>query len=94
MRGFFVTMPPEHDLLTDPFNSVYAVNCQVDGTTLHCGAIYVEPRNPFQVIRLSDNHASLDVQLPEELVDQPTLRKGWNVKLQITQPHEQVQHSL
>lgn len=85
---------PEHELLTDAFNSIYAVNCRVEGTTLHCGALYVEPRNPFQVIRLSDNHASLDVSLPDELVDQPTLKKGWNINLQIITTHEQVQHSL
>lgn len=84
---------PEHDLLTDPFNSVYAVNCRVEGTTLHCGALYVEPRNPFKLIRLADSRASVDVELPEDLIDQPTLRKGWEVKLKIAS-HEQVQHSV
>lgn len=85
---------PEHDLLTDPFNSIYAVNCKVEGTTLHCGAIYVEPRNPFHLIRLSDKSASLDVTLPEELVNQPTLCKGWDIELPIKQAHEQVQHPV
>ena len=85
---------PEHAMLQDPFKTVYAINCHVEDTTLHCGALYVEPRNPFQVIRLSDNSASLDVVLPEELVDQPTLRKGWDVELTITATHDKVQHSL
>lgn len=80
---------PEHELLTDAFNSIYAVNCRVEGTTLHCGALYVEPRNPFQVIRLSDNHASLDVELPPELVDQPDGIRAWNLELNI-KTHEQI----
>jgi hypothetical protein len=84
----------KHELLIDPFKTIYAVNCKVEGTTLHCGAIYVEPRNPFQVIRLSDNSASLDLTLPEELIDQPTLRKGWDITLPIKQTHEQIQRSV
>lgn len=87
-------MPPEHDLLTDPFQSVYAVNCRIEGDTLHCGALYVEPQNPFQLIRLSDNSASLDVELPDDLVNQSSLKKGWDVKLHIASIHEQVQHSV
>lgn len=87
-------MAPEHDLLIDPFQSVYAVDCRIEGDTLHCGALYVEPRNPFQLIRLADNVASVDVSLPPELVDQPTLQKGWNVKLSIVNAHEQVQRSV
>ena len=81
---------PEHDLLTDPFQSVYAVNCRVEGTTLHCGALYVEPRNPFQLIRLADNRASVDVQLPEDLIDQPTAQYGWDLQLPIKGSYEQV----
>lgn len=85
---------PEHELLKDPFGAIYAVNCKVEGTTLHCGAIYVEPQNPFELIRLSDNSASLDVTLPAELVNQPTLKKGWDIQLPINAIHEQVQHPV
>lgn len=85
---------PEHELLIDPFRTVYAVDCRVEGATLHCGALYVEPQNPFQDIRLSDNRASVDVRLPQDLVDQPTLRKGWDVSLPIIKHHEQVQRSV
>jgi hypothetical protein len=62
----------QHDLLVNPFKTIFAVNCRVEGTTLHCGALYVDPRNPFHIIRLADNSATLDVSLPEELIDQPT----------------------
>lgn len=85
---------PEHDLLIDPFKTIYAVNCRVEGATLHCGALLVEPQNPFKIIRLADTSATLDVTLPDELVDQPTLRKGWDVTLPILNPDEQVQRPL
>lgn len=77
-----------HELLQDPFNSIYAVNCRVEGDALHCGALYVEPGNPFPVIRLSDSHVSLEVKLPDELINQPTMRKGWNVQLRLSPDHE------
>lgn len=78
----------QHDLLIDPFRTVYAVNCKVEGTTLHCGALYVEPQNPFQLIRLADNAAKIDVSLPDELLNQPTPTTGWAVQLPIQAIHE------
>ena len=85
---------PEHELLIDPFHCVYAVNCKVEDATLHCGALYVEAGHRHQLIRLSDKSARLDVQLPDELLDQPTPKRGWNVDLPIVTNHEQVQHPL
>jgi hypothetical protein len=29
----------QHDLLVNPFKTIFAVNCRVEGTTLHCGAL-------------------------------------------------------
>lgn len=74
---------PEHDLLRDPFNSIYAVNCRIEDTTLHCGALYVEPQNPFQLIRLADSTVTLDVELPEESMNQATPLCAWAVTLPI-----------
>lgn len=77
-----------HDILIDPANTVFAVNCRVEDSTLHCGALYLEPLNPFKLIRLSHAGASLDVQLPEELLNQPTPTRVWSITLPIT--NEQV----
>lgn len=74
---------PEHELLIDPFRSVYAVNCRVDGAFLQCGALYVEPQNPFKRIRLAYGDASIDVELPPELTNQPLPYKAWQVALPI-----------
>ena len=82
-RGFFVTMPTsvEHELLVDPFRSVYAVNCRVEGSTLYCGALYVEPQHPFRLIRLAYGDASIEVELPAELINQSVPSRAWQVAL-------------
>lgn len=71
------------DLLVDPAHTVYAVNCRVEGAALHCGALYVEPQIPFQLIRLTHKSASIDIELPEELRDLPTPARAWEVALRI-----------
>lgn len=71
-----------HDLLVEPEESlVYAVNCRVEGSTLHCGALYIEPLVQSQSIRLAYGVASMEVELPEELINQPAPYKGWNIEL-------------
>lgn len=78
-----------HDLLVEPEQSiVYAVNCRVEGSTLHCGALYIEPLVQSQSIRLAYGSASMEVELPSELVDQPTAYCGWQIALPVR--HEQV----
>jgi hypothetical protein len=70
-----------HDLLLNPINTVYAVNCRVEGSTLNCGALYLEPLIPSQHIRLAYNDASLDVELPLELLNLPDATRAWEVDL-------------
>lgn len=80
-----------HEVLIDPFNTVFAVNCQVEGAALHCGALYLEPLVQGKLIRLSYGSASLNIELPPELVGQPTPQVAWNISLplqdeQVRQP--------
>lgn len=71
-----------HDLLVEPEESlVYAVNCRVEGSTLHCGALYIEPHVQKQSIRLAYGAASMEVELPEELINQPAPCRAWQVAL-------------
>lgn len=84
----------QHDLLLDPINTVFAVNCRVEGSTLHCGALYLEPLIQSQVITLirsADNSATVQVELPPELVNQPSPYRAWEVELPIR--NEQVRES-
>ena len=59
-----------YDLLIDPFNTVFAVDCELQGDSLHCAALYVSPQVPFEFIRLAGNGAMIDVQLPESARNQ------------------------
>ena len=71
-----------HDLLVEPETScVYAVNCRVEDSTLHCGALYLEPQIPDQLIRLAYGDARFEVELPTELINQPDPYRGWQVAL-------------
>lgn len=72
------------DLLVDPANTVYAINCESKDTEeLSVGALYVSPNNPFAVIRLADRTARFDVELPPELVNSDQFVAVWNIKLPI-----------
>lgn len=69
------------DVLKNPFNTIYAVNCIKKEETLYCGALYLEARQRHEIIRLSDNAATIDVRLPAELLDQPEAQRAWDVEL-------------
>jgi hypothetical protein len=73
----------QHDILIDPINTVFAVNCAVEGSTLHCGALYLEPLVQSQFIRLAYDGATVEIELPPELVNQPTPFRAWQVALPI-----------
>jgi hypothetical protein len=70
-----------YPLLSDPERTVFAVNCRVEGSTLHCGALYLEPLIRHQSIRLADERATLSVNLPPELLNQSTPCRAWDVEL-------------
>jgi hypothetical protein len=73
-----------HDLLLDPINTVFAINCKEEGATLHCGALYLEPLVQSNSITLAYKDAKLQVELPPELVNQTTPFRAWSVELPIT----------
>jgi hypothetical protein len=73
-----------HDLLLDPINTVFAINCKEEGATLHCGALYLEPLVQSSSITLAYKDAKLKVELPPELVNQTTPFRAWSVELPIT----------
>jgi len=73
----------EHDLLIDGVCSVFAVNCRVEGSTLHCGALYLEPLIQSQSIRLAYGDATIEIELPPELLNQPSPQRAWEIELPI-----------
>lgn len=83
LNGAFFFALMEHDLLFDRDNTVYAVNCRVEGPALHCGALYLEPLIPRQFIRISDSGATVEIELPAEMLNQPSAFRAWNIDLPI-----------
>lgn len=79
-RGLFHA-DMQHDVLIDPINTVFAVNCRVEDSTLHCGALYLEPLVQSQHIRLAYGDARFEVELPTELINQPHPYRAWQVAL-------------
>lgn len=77
-----------YDLLTDDANTVYAVNCRVENSTIVCGALYLEPLIRTQAIRLAYGTANVEIELPLELVNQTIPFCAWQIELPIT--NEQV----
>lgn len=73
----------QHDLLIDPLNTVFAVNCREEDSTLHCGALYLEPLVQSQFIRLAYGPATIQVELPPEFVGQAQAFRGWNITLPV-----------
>jgi hypothetical protein len=81
-------VPPEDDksffhaaVLVSPDHTVWAVNCRRQDDALHCGALHVGPSVPFDIIRLADSTAMIDVQLPTELQNLPHAVRLWEVLL-------------
>ena len=74
----------QYHLLSDPERTVFAVNCRVEGPTLHCGALYLEPLIRQQSIRLADERATLSVNIPTELLNQTIPFRAWDVELPIS----------
>ena len=69
---------------------VLAVNCRVEGTTLHCGALYLSPRIAHQIIRLVHEGGSIDLELPPHMLNSQDAYRAWSVSLPIKneQVHE------
>jgi len=80
-------MEGHYDLLRNPINSCWAVNCLVEEDTVRIGAFYLEPQIPTPNIRLTDGSDKIDVLIPEEFLRQSESLRAWNVELPI-QKHE------
>ena len=78
-----------YDLLTDEGNVVFGINAFVSEDSVKFGAFYLPPGVVSTVMRLAYKDVSLDVELPDELLNQTTAFVGWDVELPLLL-HEQV----
>lgn len=72
-----------YDLLRNPVNFAWAVNCSVEEDSVHIGALYLEPQIPDPNIRLAYNDRYIDVTIPDEYVNKTESLRAWNVELPI-----------
>jgi hypothetical protein len=72
-----------YDLLRNPVNFAWAVNCLVEEDSVHIGALYLEPQIPDPNIRLAYNERYVDVIIPEEYIKRTESLRAWNVELPI-----------
>lgn len=72
-----------HDLLIDRFATVFAVNCEFDEEeeAITIGALYLEPDQRFSNIMLTDRSATIEIELPPELLEVQAPQKAWNIQL-------------
>ena len=79
-----------HDLLLNPIRIAWAVNCEIEEDSIRIGALYLEPRIPSQIIRLTSGSDIFDVVLPEELLHSAQSLRAWNIELPLHTYDEQV----
>ena len=72
-----------YDLLLDPINTIFAVNCQLMPQSLRVGAIYIEPLLTSTVVTLSDGDVTITVDLPPELLNQMRPKFAWQTELHL-----------
>lgn len=72
-----------YDLLRNPVNFCWAVNCLVEEDSVRIGALYLEPNIPDTNIRLTHMDQSVDVVIPDEYVRRSDSLRAWNIELPI-----------
>jgi hypothetical protein len=75
-----------YDLLLDPINTVFAVNCEKTETTLRVGAVYMEPLLTTTLVTLSDGTDRITIVLPPELLNRSKPLSAWQVEFPLYSP--------
>lgn len=55
-----------YELLKSEFDRVVAVNCKVDGDSLHVGFMFIDIKTPSEVTLISSKGETVRVKLPDE----------------------------
>ena len=69
------------DLLIDQNKQVYAVDCLIEGSILRIGALFLSERITTTAIRFDYNDEVIEIQIPEEELNQPFCSKTWDVAI-------------
>lgn len=69
------------DLLIDQNKQVYAVDCLIEGSILRIGALFLSESITTTAIRFDYNDEVIEIQIPEEELNQPFCSKTWDVAI-------------
>lgn len=69
------------DLLIDQNKQVYAVDCLIEGSILRIGALFLSENITTTAIRFDYNDEVIEIQIPEEELNQPFCSKTWDVAI-------------
>lgn len=69
------------DLLIDQNKEVYAVDCLIEGSILRVGALFLSEKIKTTAIRFDYNDEVIEIQIPEEELNQPFCSKTWDVAI-------------
>lgn len=69
------------DLLIDQNKEVYAVDCLIEGSILRIGALFLSEKIKTTAIRFDYNDEVIEIQIPEEELNQPFCSKTWDVAI-------------
>ena len=72
-----------YDLLLDPINTIFCVNCQLMESSLRVGAIYLEPLLTSTIVSLSDGSDTIVIDLPPELLNRTKPQFAWQVEFHL-----------
>lgn len=75
-----------YDLLLDPINTIFAVNCELTENSLRVGAIYCEPLLTSSIVTLSDGTDRINIVLPLELLNKTKPLSAWQVEFHLHEP--------
>ena len=76
------------DLMTNPINCGWAVNCEVETDHVVIGGFYLEADMPGKELPLESGSVKLTLLLPEELVKVQEPFRAWNITLPIKKEEE------
>ena len=71
------------DLLTNPINCGYAVNCELDDTRVIIGGFYLERDMPGTELPMESGSVKVTLLLPEELIKKQEPFRAWNITLPV-----------
>ncbi len=71
------------DLLTNPINCGWAVNCEVEADQVTIGGFYLERDMPGRELPMQSGSVKVTLLLPEELIKQPEPFRAWNITLPV-----------